>query len=90
MQNRLYVGNLAEDVAATSLQDLFGAHGFVMDVKLVRGSKTGRPNGYAMVTMATDESAKAAMSALHGTNLHGFIITVQVATDEGVGCGGKS
>jgi len=89
MQNRLYVGNLAEDVAATTLHDLFGAHGFLMDVKLVRGGKTGRLAGYAMVTMATDQSAKSAMMALRGTNLHGVIIAVQVAGDEGAVCGGS-
>jgi len=61
-----------------------------MDAKPVRGGKTGRLAGYAMVTMATDESAKAAMRALQGTNLPGVIITVQVAGDEGAGSGGES
>jgi hypothetical protein len=88
MQNRFYVGNLAEGVAATTLHDL-GTHGFLMDVKLVRGGKTGRLAGYAMLTMATDESAKSAMMALRGTNLHGVMIAVQVAGDAGALCGGS-
>jgi RNA recognition motif-containing protein len=83
MQNRLYVGNLAGDVAASSLQELFESHGFVMDVKLVAGKEVGQRHGFAFVTMATDESAMAAMKALNGTSLHGSLITVQLAQRQG-------
>ena len=82
MQNRLYVGNLAMDVAATSLQELFEPYGFVMGVKLISGNEPGKPRG-ALVTMATDESARAAIGALNGTDLHGVAITVKVAPEKG-------
>ena len=83
MQNRLYVGNLAGDVAASSLQELFESHGFVMDVKLVGGDEVGQRHGFAFVTMATDESAMAAAKALNGTSLHGTVMKVQVARRDG-------
>ena len=83
MQNRLYVGNLAGDVAASSLEELFESHGFVMDVKLIEGDEAGLRPGFAFVTMATDESATAAIKALNGTSLHGAVIKVQVARSEG-------
>lgn len=79
MQNRLYIGNLAGDVAASTLQDLFERHGFVMDVKLVRGEKTGQSTGFGYVTMATDEAARTAIGALNGANLHGLVIKVEEA-----------
>jgi RNA recognition motif-containing protein len=82
MQNRLYVGNLAMDVAAGSLQELFEPFGFVMDVKLLPGSEAGKPHA-AFVTMATDESARNAIGALNGTDWHGAAITVEVAREEG-------
>jgi RNA recognition motif-containing protein len=86
MHHRLYVGNLAGDVAASTLQELFEPHGFVMDVKLVTGSRVGRALGFAFVTMATDESAGAAMSELHQTSLHGVVIKVEAArADRAVG-----
>ena len=66
MQNRLYVGNLAGDVAASSLQELFESHGFVMDVNFVGGDEVGQRHGFAFVTMATDESAVAAVKGLNG------------------------
>jgi len=94
MQNRLYVGNLAGDVAASSLQELFEPHGFVMDIKLVAGNKAGQALGFAFVTMATDESARAAMRALNGARLHGVAIQLEEARAEGAGghagSGGKS
>jgi RNA recognition motif-containing protein len=78
MQNRLYVGNLAGDVAASSLQELFESHG---DVKLIGGDEVGQRRGFAFVTMATDESAMAAVKALNGSSLYGAVITVQMAGD---------
>ena len=94
MQNRLYVGNLAGDVAVSSLEELFESHGFVMDVKLIEGDEAKLRRGFAFVTMATDESAMAAIKALNGTSLHGAVIKVQVARSEGAegrgGSGGQS
>jgi RNA recognition motif-containing protein len=90
MQNRLYVGNLTRAVAASSLQELFEQHGYVMDVKLFEGDEARQRFGFAFVTMATDESAVAALKALNGSSLHGAEITVQVARAEGVEGGGRS
>ena len=93
MQNRLYVGNLAGDVAASTLQELFEPHGFVMDIKLVTGNRIGQALGFGLVTMATDESAGAAIRELNGTSLHGMVIKVEEARADGVvghaGSGGK-
>jgi RNA recognition motif-containing protein len=83
MQNRLYVGNLAGDVAASSLQEIFESHGFVIDVKLIGGDEARQLRGFAFVTMATDESATAAVKALNGTSLHGTVMKVQVARRDG-------
>ena len=85
MRNKLYVGNLAGDVAASTLQELFERHGFVMDVKLVAGREGGAGSGFAFVTMATDESARAAIRALNGASLHGVVIKVEEAWEEGAG-----
>jgi len=78
MENRLYVGNLAGDVVASTVQELFEPYGFVMDVKL-RTSGAGQAPGSALVTMATDEAAGAAIRALNGTTLHGLVIQVEPA-----------
>jgi RNA recognition motif-containing protein len=83
MQNRLYVGNLARDVAASTLEELFEPFGFVMDVKLVVAEKAGSGLGFAFVTMATDESARAAARALDGVHLRGVMVKVEAGRAEG-------
>jgi len=85
MENRLYVGNQTGGVAATTLQELFAPYGFVMDVRLVAGDEARGRRGVAFVTMATDESAGAALKALDGAGFHGTGITVEEASAEGAG-----
>jgi RNA recognition motif-containing protein len=82
MQNRLYVGNLGENVAASTLQELFEPYGFVMDVKMVKRDNSEQIIGSALVTMATDESAAAAIAALHGATLDGASIKVEARGEE--------
>ena len=72
-------------MAASTLQELFEPHGFVMDVKLVAGDEGRQALGFGIVTMATDESARAAMRALNGTSLHGVVIKVEEARTESAG-----
>jgi cold-inducible RNA-binding protein len=79
MNNKLFVGNLSFDTTELALQDLFSAHGIVEDVNLVTDRVTGRPRGFAFVTMSKPEEAEAAISALNGNNVNGRDITVTVA-----------
>jgi len=79
MQNKLFVGNLSFDVTENELQDLFAQHGTVTEVNLMLDRSTGRSRGFAFVTFATDEAAQAAIGALHGRDLKGRALTVNVA-----------
>jgi RNA recognition motif-containing protein len=91
MNNKLFVGNLSFDTTELGLQDLFAAHGTVEDVNLVTDRVTGRPRGFAFVTMATPEQAQAAITALSGKNVNGRDITVTEARpreERGGGGGG--
>src|SRR5688572_32664002 len=91
MNNKLFVGNLSFDTTELGLQDLFAAHGVVEDVNLVTDRVTGRPRGFAFVTMSTPEEAQAAIAALSGKNVNGRDITVTEARpreEHGGGGGG--
>jgi RNA recognition motif-containing protein len=78
MQNRLYVGSLASDVSAGTLQELLKPHGFVTDVKLLAMGRAPETMWVAFVIMATDESGEAAVNALNGSTLQGMEIRVKV------------
>ena len=79
MQTKLYVGNLPFSCTALELQGLFSEAGAVAAIDLVFDKVTGRPRGFAFVTMATPEEAKAAIDKLHGHALDGRKLTVSEA-----------
>lgn len=79
MSTKLYVGNLSYNITENDLQDAFAAHGPVSEVNLIQDRVTGRPRGFAFVTMGTPEAAQAAIAAMHGATLDGRPLTVNEA-----------
>ena len=79
MSTRLYVGNLSFSTTGEQLQELFGVHGPVTGVDLIIDKFSGRSRGFGFVTMETAEAAEAAIQALHGKNVDGRNLTVNVA-----------
>lgn len=76
---KLYVGNLSFTTSEGELQQVFSQHGSVTDVFVAMDKFSGRPRGFAFVTMSTPEEAQAATNALNGTDLGGRKITVNEA-----------
>src|SRR5262244_3913675 len=79
MNNKLFVGNLSFNTTENDLQDAFAAHGTVIEANLMMDRASGRPRGFAFVTMGTDEEAQKALTAMNGANLDGRNLTVNVA-----------
>lgn len=79
METRLFVGNLSWDVSENALQEAFSQHGPVNEVKVVMDRDTGKPRGFAFVTMGTKEAAEAAIKAMNGSELQGRALTVNEA-----------
>ena len=79
MNTKLYVGNLAFTTSETDLQDMFAAHGPVTEVHVPFDRESGRPRGFAFVTMATPEAAQAAILALNGKSVGERTLTVNEA-----------
>jgi RNA recognition motif-containing protein len=79
MSTKLFVGNLSFNATENQLQDMFAAHGTVLEVDMIMDKFTGRPRGFAFVTMETKEAADAACQALNGKSLDGRALTVNEA-----------
>ena len=88
MNTKLFVGNLGFDVTENDLQDLFGGFGPVTEVNLITDRATGRSRGFAFVTMATPEGAKAALEGAGGKSLKGRDLKVNEARAREEGGGG--
>ena len=84
---KLYVGNLSFSTTEEALQAEFGAHGQVEEVALITDRDTGRPRGFAFVTMNNDTEARAAIEGLNGTDIDGRTITVNEAKPKTEGGG---
>ena len=79
MNTKLFVGNLSFNTTENDLQDAFAAHGTVVEANLMMDRATGRPRGFAFVTMGSPEEAQKAIEALNGKELGGRALTVNIA-----------
>jgi RNA recognition motif-containing protein len=93
MSTKLFVGNLSFNTTENDLQDAFAAHGVVTEANLMTDRVTGRPRGFAFVTMGSPEEAQKAIEALNGATLDGRSLTVNEARPReersGAGFGGE-
>lgn len=79
MNNKLFVGNVSFDITENDLQDAFAAHGTVLEANLMTDRMTGKPRGFAFVTMSSEEEAQKAIQAMNGADLGGRALTVNLA-----------
>ncbi len=76
---KLYVGNMNFDTTEDSLQQLFSNYGEVQEVAVITDRETGRPRGFAFVTMGSDDAGKQAIEAVNGTEFEGRTLVVNEA-----------
>jgi RNA recognition motif-containing protein len=79
MDAKMYVGNLSYDATQEDLQALFEAHGAVSDVFIVKDRESGRPRGFAFVTMEEKSAMDAAIEALNGEEFMGRNLAINEA-----------
>ena len=89
---KMYVGNLPFKTTSDELQELFSNHGEVTDIYMPTDRDSGRPRGFAFVTMSSKEEMEAAIKALDGEELDGRALRIneaQAREDRGGGGGGN-
>jgi RNA recognition motif-containing protein len=79
MGKKLYVGNLNYQVTNSVLEGLFAECGTVRSAQVVMDRDTGGSKGFGFVEMADDESARAAIAAIHDREVDGRRLTVNEA-----------
>jgi cold-inducible RNA-binding protein len=88
--SKLYVGNMSFKTTEEDLRSSFGQYGSVTDVYVAMDKMTGRPRGFAFVTMGTPDEAREAAEKMNGVDLGGRALTVNEARpkEENRGFGG--
>lgn len=76
---KMYVGNLSFGTTKEDLEAAFGQFGTVTDSHIPQDRDSGRPRGFAFVTMDSKESMNAAIEALDGQDIDGRTIKVNEA-----------
>ncbi|OAY63205.1 33 kDa ribonucleoprotein, chloroplastic [Ananas comosus] len=77
----LYACNLPRSTDISQLLDLFNRYGTVISVEVSRDAVTGISRGCGFVTMSSLAEAKAAISALDGSDLGGREMCVKFSAD---------
>ena len=88
MGKRMYVGNLSYNLTDAELRDAFAAHGEVTSAEIVKDRASGQSKGFGFIEMPSEDEAKAAIQALHGTALKGRTLNVNEARPRADGGGG--
>lgn len=85
---KLYVGSLPYSLSEEQLKDIFLPYGTVVSVRIVTDKFTGKSKGFGFVEMETQDSAQKAIDALHGSEVGGRTLVVNVAHPEQKKTGG--
>jgi len=88
MSTRLYVGNLSFNTTDVTIREQFGALGTVTDVHVVMDRESGRPRGFAFVTMGTPDEATKAINQMNGRMVDGRALRVNEAEERAPRGGG--
>jgi RNA recognition motif-containing protein len=88
---KMYIGNLSFDTTKQDLENLFSEYGAVTDVHLPTDRESGRPRGFAFVTMDSKEAMDKAIAGVDGTDVGGRSLKVNEAQarEERSGGGGN-
>lgn len=76
---RIYVGNLARQITDAQLNDLALPFGKPDSANIARTLVGGASKGFGFVEYRTAEEARAAITGLHGKEVHGQALEVREA-----------
>jgi cold-inducible RNA-binding protein len=79
MGNKLYVGNLPYSYSDSDMERAFSAFGSVNSAKVIMDRESGRSKGFGFVEMSSADEASAAITGMHGQNLDGRDMVVNLA-----------
>jgi cold-inducible RNA-binding protein len=79
MDNKLYVGNMSYNTSEATLRTLFAEAGTVQAVDMIMDRDSGRPKGFAFITMGSQAEAEAAIRMFNQKKVDERELTVNIA-----------
>lgn len=78
---KLYIGNLSYDTSEVELREFLSPFDPILDLHMPLDRETGRPRGFAFVTLSSRDAGEAAVAQLDGSELGGRNLRVREAED---------
>lgn len=85
---KLYIGNLPYEISEIELREFLSAYEPIVDLHMPLDRDTGRPRGFAFVTLSDRDAGEAAIENLDGAECGGRPARVREAEDRPRGGGG--
>ena len=85
---KLYVGNLPFSATEDEIRSLFENFGGAVDLHIPLDRETGRPRGFAFVTLSSREHGEAAIGSLDGSDMDGRALRISEAQERAPRSGG--
>ena len=79
METKLFIGNLSHETTEQDLRTMFAEAGTVGSVEVIMDKGTGKPKGFAFVTMSTQVEAEKAISMFDGKEVNSRALKVNVS-----------
>lgn len=80
---KLYIGNISFDTSEDRFKEVFSAYATVQDVFIPIGRESGRPRGFAFITVSDKKGADECIAKLDNTELDGRTIRVNESKPRG-------
>jgi RNA recognition motif-containing protein len=79
METKLYVGNMSQETTEQDLRKMFSEAGTVGTVDVIVDRQTGKPKGFAFITMSSEAEAEKAIGMFNAKEVNSKTIKVNVS-----------
>ncbi len=79
METRLYIGNMSPETTEQDLRTMFNKAGTVGSVNVVMNRQTGKPRGFAFITMSSQAEAEKAISMFNAKEVDSRTLKVNIS-----------
>jgi cold-inducible RNA-binding protein len=79
METKLYVGNMSHETTEQDLRTMFSEAGTVNLVDVIMDKQTGKPKGFAFVTMSSQDDAEKAITMFNAKEVNSRPIKVNIS-----------
>jgi cold-inducible RNA-binding protein len=79
METKLYVGNMSQQTSEQDLRTMFSEAGTVGSVDVIMDRATGKPKGFAFITMSSQAEAEKAITMFNAKDVNSRTLKVNIS-----------